>query len=346
MVANKQLSKILYSSTTTLSVWAILSRIAYAEGNENALSDVPSNSINEGTTSTVNLINEHIQPLQKQIIALTNKINSSNINLPDIFGFPIDTAIYILLGIATIALLLSILGLACLKDLSKRYSNKFDKQQNKITDLEKRITDLEKHITKLSKNITDNKKQHNAIMDFSKNHQTTSDTQKSSKTNSIAAEKNSPLNTNTLEQHQQMEKLWKQFINKYNQLSYNKTNSYQDNLDRKDFVQSNNIKTFSCENYEDRLRNPNLAIKLKSVDTSSGMYWAFPLKDTLFAVVPNLKTTYEYQLHETAGMKEAFKSNFESGSTFSRVIVKIPAIFDYTNGIWTLKKQGEIELSN
>lgn len=350
MVVNKQLSKILYSSTTTLSVWAILSRIAYAEGNENALSDVPSNSINEGTISTVNLINEHIQPLQKQIIALTNKINSSNINLPDIFGLPIDTAIYILLGIATIALLLAILGLACLKDLSKRYLSKFDKQQSKLTDLEKRIAELENHIIKLNKNIIDNTKQQKSIIDPNKIHSTNSDIQKSIEINSSSIKKEGPSNTKTKEQldseqHQELENIWKPFIQKYNDLSSNKTSSYKSRDAFKQFYQQNNIEFFNCINSEARLSFPYLATEFKTVPTSIGSYLALPLKNSLYAVVPNLKDAYEYHLHETAGMKEVFESNYEKGS-YNKIIVKRPAIFDYTNDIWTLKKRGEIKLSN
>lgn len=88
-----------------------------------------------------------------------------------------------------------------------------------------------------------------------------------------------------------------------------------------------------------------MAIEFASVDTANGMYWALPLKNSLYAVVPNLKTTYEFQLHETAGMKETFISNYDKGS-YNKIIVKKPAIFDYANGNWTLKERGEIELSN
>lgn len=348
MVANKQLSKILYSSTTTLSVWAILSRIAYAE--ENTTTSTP-NELSSGTAAGTEVnISEPVATTTTTQAAHTTAQTTQTTTPDQIFGLiDTETAIYILFGIALIALIFALIILFSYvsKNTLKRETLHLRQENKKLsTEINQRLNELENKTTSNIKRVEGlNEK-------INKHHNDLSQLSNSSinQTNKEPERIISPIIKTqeqiALEQHRALKNLWKPFINEYNQLSYNKTNSFQDKTDRKNFVQNNNVKSFSCENYENRLRNPNLPIKLESVEPSNGMYWAYPLKDNLFAVVPNLKTTYEPQLHETAGMKEAFKSNFESGSTFSRVIVKTPAIFDYTNGIWTLKKQGEIELSN
>ena len=149
----------------------------------------------------------------------------------------------------------------------------------------------------------------------------------------------------TLAQYKRLESLWWKFIKEYNVLSNSTTYAPQDKTNIINLILNNDMKFFDCKNAEARLANPSLAMDFKSVDTAKGMYWALSLKNSLYAVVPKLKTTYEFQLHETAGMKETFESNYNRG-LYNKIIVKRPAIFDYTNGTWTLKERGEIELSN
>lgn len=345
MDANKILTKTLFSSTTTVSVWAILSRIAYAEGEDGG---VTNNTLPELDPAITKFVTEQIAPLQTQIAELKKEL--SNIALPDIFGLSVDTAIYILFGIAIVALIFSLISAYTLSNsISKDYISKttYNEKIKELEDKNKEYTDkINKLTSELEKNTSSIKKIQAYLEERYRAELKKAQQEKNLINNTTEI---SPITKTqeqiALEQRRELENLWKPFIHDYNNLSYNKTNSFQDRTDRKNFVQNNTIKSFDCTNFEARLRSPSLAIEFASVDTANGMYWALPLKNSLYAVVPNLKTTYEFQLHETAGMKETFISNYDKGS-YNKIIVKKPAIFDYANGNWTLKERGEIELSN
>lgn len=157
MDANKILTKTLFSSTTTVSVWAILSRIAYAEGEDGG---VTNNTLPELDPAITKFVTEQIAPLQTQIAELKKEL--SNIALPDIFGLSVDTAIYILFGIAIVALIFSLISAYTLSNsISKDYISKttYNEKIKELEDKNKEYTDkINKLTSELEKNTSSIKK--------------------------------------------------------------------------------------------------------------------------------------------------------------------------------------------
>lgn len=52
---------------------------------------------------------------------------------------------------------------------------------------------------------------------------------------------------------------------------------------------------------------------------------------------------YNAKLHNEAGMKETFASNFTDGE-YSGIMVKLPATFAAAQGNWKIKEPGAIRL--
>lgn len=356
-------SKILnYSLAATSGIWAILPRIAQAEGEEGILEETteeitrtPVNEVAEVATEKIaetatNVSGTAETTTHKIAETATNTIANKPIieQTNDIFGvLSVDTAIYILLAIAIIALIVAGVSLYYNNVLAIRYNKKInDLKKNTIT--KKYIDDINE---KLSKNENELEKIKNYLI---KKHDKRQVEQKpinaSAVTNSI--EKVVPEKENIvfeapreveIEKRVELENLWRDFIKNYNSFAYKNLESHDGIRARKDFAKNYNIKYFYCENYEARLNNPDLEINFKDTNTSNDMYWGFNLMNEIYAVVPKLNITYGYQIHEIAGMKEAFISNFDKGS-YNKIIVKKPAIFNYANGNWILQEQGEIEL--
>lgn len=74
-------------------------------------------------------------------------------------------------------------------------------------------------------------------------------------------------------------------------------------------------------------------------------YWAWMIgkDDARYAIVPNPLKGYTKNLHEKAGMKETFASNFENKDAV-RIQVKLPAIFSAAEGKWTILQPGIVKL--
>lgn len=112
---------------------------------------------------------------------------------------------------------------------------------------------------------------------------------------------------------------------------------------KKEFVSRFQVRAFSCVNYTERVNRPDLPPRFADASSAlTGNFWAFPVRGDTFAVVPNIKT-YEGQLHDTGGLKEAFISNFMPGKTFQSIYVVRPAIFGV--GWASIVQQGELRLS-
>lgn len=74
-------------------------------------------------------------------------------------------------------------------------------------------------------------------------------------------------------------------------------------------------------------------------------YWAWRIDEASarYAVVPNPLKGYTKNLHDKAGMKETFASNFETKDA-ARLQVKLPAIFSADGGHWTILQPGIVKL--
>ncbi len=136
------------------------------------------------------------------------------------------------------------------------------------------------------------------------------------------------------------------FLENYNSLSSMNLSGFEDKKVRMEFIAKYKIKAFSCVNYDERMRQPNVdPVFLDAETTAGGKYWAMKLANQeLYYVVPNPKGTYESQLHGTGGMKEAFRSNYQEGS-YEHIEALQPAEFSYLNGHWNILKPGKIRLS-
>ena len=148
--------------------------------------------------------------------------------------------------------------------------------------------------------------------------------------------------------------LWDNFVQDYNNLSLNKIaeTGFNKQQAKKKFMQKYQIKKITCSNYEERMRELNGIKKEYSkpifidYDINSNMveqYWATCIQDKIYVIVPKLNISYVQQLHEMAGMKETFESNYKNGS-YSKIKVIKPAVFHYENNKWKLILSGKLEL--
>ncbi|MBR1727995.1 MAG: hypothetical protein IJ728_00490 [Selenomonadaceae bacterium] len=74
-------------------------------------------------------------------------------------------------------------------------------------------------------------------------------------------------------------------------------------------------------------------------------FWAWKIESSdKYAVVPNPLTPYNDELHNKAGMKETFASNYEIGS-YKKYFVELPAILVYVGkNEWKISEPGVIRL--
>lgn len=134
------------------------------------------------------------------------------------------------------------------------------------------------------------------------------------------------------------------FLNEYNTLSH--LAGYEGKTARDAFVHKHNIRFFTCTNYDLRMRQNSLPPVFQATNSSSsGTYWALQIdRQGGYIVVPNPSLNYENQIHSVGGMKEAFQSNYDSGS-YGHIEVLRPAIFRCVNENWSIQQPGQLRLS-
>lgn len=136
---------------------------------------------------------------------------------------------------------------------------------------------------------------------------------------------------------------WRPFVEAYNSLMQRAKGMQGMEVKnaRTGFISQFGVRAFKCVNFQSRVSHPELPPQFADESPVTGSFWAIPIQGDRYAVVPNLKT-YEAQIHDTGGMKEAFHSNFIPGKTFNSIMVVRPAIFAAG---WTLRELGELRLS-
>ena len=106
--------------------------------------------------------------------------------------------------------------------------------------------------------------------------------------------------------------------------------------------QQYNFLTFSCVNFDERMRVPGVAPVF--ADSAAGDFWAVKTdRGDTFLVVPNALMTYESQKHNTGGMREVFQSNYREGA-YNQIEVVRPAFFQRTASGWLCRQPGLIRL--
>lgn len=341
MNINKIIKKCLYNLFMTLVPWAILSRIAYAANGEiESVDDI--NIINEKVNNALDLAGRTQQTADKILLQVN-----------DILGISLDLWIYILLGICLFIILGMIFLLNQRANDNRIVNDKIRQLEGKIDKLERCIETFENEKNKTKTiSVTTINKPAKEIFDYKTNNEFFG----RNDTNETLQNQNMDLNQKEFEQKQnkkeqedefkELRMKYMDFVNEYNNLY--RFSGYEANKARKIFEQKFKIKIFVCDNYEKRISELSAIRESYSEPTfkdsgSNGMYWATFMKDNMYAVVPRFNIIYENQLHEMAGMKEAFVSNYNGGAYKYIKIIK-PAFFSYLNGNWKLEEQGKLEL--
>ena len=130
------------------------------------------------------------------------------------------------------------------------------------------------------------------------------------------------------------------FLQEFNKLS--NFQGFEFTEAKRNFIQMFNVKTFSCKNYEERIRNPKLQ-PIFGIDSTpvDGGFLAHQIGNDLYEVVPNLKV-YANEHHVQATMRDFFDSNFTPGQTYRNISVIKPAL---VTAAWQVKSKGELRLS-
>ena len=139
------------------------------------------------------------------------------------------------------------------------------------------------------------------------------------------------------------ESLWHAFVADYNSLAMSMEIPKAAEACNA-FCAAHGIKMLVCTDHAAEIGG-SIAPKFTAVhDADSSTYWAFNLKENLYAIVPNPLVPYSEKMHTEGGMKETFASNYEGGS-YKNIQVKLPAIFKNKNGVWKIENPGVIRVS-
>ena len=81
-------------------------------------------------------------------------------------------------------------------------------------------------------------------------------------------------------------------------------------------------------------------------DVGEATFWAYdiPGQPGDYAVIPSPMFPYDQKMHEEAGMKETFAARYETGKSYDKLTVDMPAIFSLTNGKWNIEQPGLLQL--
>ena len=134
------------------------------------------------------------------------------------------------------------------------------------------------------------------------------------------------------------------FLDAYNKLAQEGFNA-NSNKARENLVSCFHVQAFKCANDQERTKSPETAPAFVSAEIAHGHYWAMPLPDNQYAVVPGLVAvkSYNENHHIGAGMETVFEvSGYKHGS-YKKIVVIRPAIF---SGQWTVKEKGTLSVSN
>ena len=317
------IDKKICTSSATLTAWAILSRIAHAADEETA------NNIIDTTSKT---------------------ISAENI---EFYGISLDFVICTLIAIGVILIVATIFLWNVFLNIEKSKKQKKPKpieNKNCLNKAQNKKKDQSSYNNRLNNNNFEN---FNFGNDFlgDRTKKSREEMQKSEIETKIEETK---TNNSSYLNEKEQQALWDNFVQDYNNLSLNKTaeTGFNKQQAKKKFMQKYQIKKITCSNYEERMRELNGIKKEYSkpifidYDINSNMveqYWATCIQDKIYVIVPKLNISYEQQLHEMAGMKETFESNYKNGS-YSKIKVIKPAVFHYENNKWKLILSGKLEL--
>ncbi len=156
--------------------------------------------------------------------------------------------------------------------------------------------------------------------------------------NSPAPPKIQHLATNTVN----VEYFGEDFLKDYN-VVLSKTDGYEKQSARKNFIAKYNVRFFNCVNFNERMNNPNVEPVFEENSAAQrGDYWAIPISGNTFKVVPNVNS-YTENYHVARAMGAVFDSNYINGS-YSNIQLERAAEFTNSGQNWILTKKGKLIL--
>ena len=87
--------------------------------------------------------------------------------------------------------------------------------------------------------------------------------------------------------------------------------------------------------------------KFESVeDINEATFWAYdiPGQPNDFAVIPSPMFPYDQKMHDEAGMKETFATRYETGKSYDKLIVDMPALFSLRKDKCFIEQPGLLKL--
>ena len=87
--------------------------------------------------------------------------------------------------------------------------------------------------------------------------------------------------------------------------------------------------------------------KFESVeDINEATFWAYdiPGQPNDFAVIPSPMFPYDQKMHDEAGMKETFATRYETGKSYDKLVVDMPALFSLRKDKWHIEQPGLLKL--
>ena len=135
------------------------------------------------------------------------------------------------------------------------------------------------------------------------------------------------------------------FVGEYNELQ--QRGSFEQRTQRDAFIKKYEMCGFSCQNFERRLNHiEDAPIFADNESIADSQLWGFrPAGAGVYLAVPNKYKGYNEIMHTTGALGEIFESNFQSGMTYKKIEVRMPATFTRANGRWKLNAKGRIMLS-
>ncbi len=162
-------------------------------------------------------------------------------------------------------------------------------------------------------------------------------------TNSRPFQRNAPQSSKP--RGSTIEDEYRDFVDSYNKIQATpSSDGMKKKQMREKLAAQFSIRGFVCSNSPQRMSNASIPPAFSAeANPARAEYWSFPLSDGRWAVVPNPKITYEDRIHRAAGMKEAFRSNYQHGKIYQHLIVVKPAIFTHS---LILSIPGELQLKD
>ena len=138
-------------------------------------------------------------------------------------------------------------------------------------------------------------------------------------------------------QNQNSNKPWKSFLEDYNHIAESMAVPGQLRACEK-FISENKLKILVY------IGSMNFGF---ASNVENSRFWAWQIEDSdKFIVVPNPMIPYDENLHNHAGMKETFASNYENGK-YKKYFVELPATLNFNeNNEWQLLEPGVIKLEH